>query len=59
MTDQLPEQLSETFESTAGSVDVPLLPLADVLARGRRLQQVRRRRTAIWTAAAAAVAVVV
>jgi hypothetical protein len=61
MTDQLPqslpEQLADLFETTAADVDVPRLPLDEVSARGRRLQQVRRRRTAIWTAAAAAVAV--
>lgn len=57
MTD-LQGQLADVFETTAGGADVPPLPLQEVLAWGRRLQQVRRRRTALWTAAAAAVAVV-
>lgn len=57
MTD-LQDQLADVFETTAAGADVPPLALQDVLARGRRLQQVRRRRTALWTAAAAAVAVV-
>jgi hypothetical protein len=58
MTDQLERDLAEVFGSTAGDADVPPLPLEDVVARGRALQAVRRRRAALWTAVAAAVAVV-
>lgn len=59
MTDQLPEQLRDVFESAAASADVPPLALQNVFARGQALKQVRRRRAALWTTAAAAAAVVV
>ena len=58
MTDQLQQDLASLFEATATDAEVPPLPLAQVVAQGRSLQQVRRRRTALWSVAAAAVAVV-
>ena len=58
MTDQLQQDLASLFEATATGAEVPPLPLAQVVTQGRSLQHVRRRRTALWSAAAAAVAVV-
>ena len=58
MTDQLEHDLASLFGSTATEADVPPLPLADLIAQGRSLQRVRRRRAAIWTSVAAAAAVV-
>lgn len=58
MTDQLEHDLADVFGSTAGEADVPHLPLDDVVAQGRALQEVRRRRATLWAAVAAAAAVV-
>ncbi len=58
MTNQLTQNLSSLFATTATDAEVPPLPLVAVVAQGRSLQQARRRRTAVWSAAAAAVAVV-
>jgi hypothetical protein len=58
MTDQLARDLADLFQSTADGADTPHLALDDVVARGRALREVRRRRAALWTAVAAAAAVV-
>lgn len=57
--DQLLEDLTELFDTTAADTEIPPLPLRNVVARGEEVLRVRRRRVATWAAAAAAAAVAV